>query len=202
MSFVIVKADFKPLERCFRYVSEETRRFAVSDALTRSAMTMRVQAQKNIPLQARPLKRGMVTVATSVVPASRGQLSAAVRATDDWTHAWGSRTKLSARQGKSGGSFKPWSSNQTIKGSFKATMKSGYTSLFIRSGVRKRRVGPNRSELPITDIGFGPAVNREMIREDQPTIHAMRRAGQEMFVKRSISNVYRAFKAGKARFGL
>ncbi len=199
---VRIQVDLMPLAKCLRFIMDSTRKSAISEALTRGAGSMRREASKAIPQQARPIKQHMVNKATTVLPARASSLVAMVRAHDLHLHAFSSRARLNASTSKVGASFKPWSQKVSTAGAFKASMNGGkFTSIFVR-GETKKRVGPNRSALPIFHIGWGPSVHREMVREDQPAAQRMALAGQEMFQKRVVRNVDFLTKSGKAKFGL
>jgi hypothetical protein len=195
---VEVKIDLRPLHGAMKMVSYDAREWAIKEALGRAANTMRVTANRTIGKQANVFQKD-VTARTANMPVVG--LQSGVRAKSTWFPA--SYKKFGATQTASGAGFTPWQQRQFTKHAFIATMKSGHQSIFIRvKSASKRRVGPNRSQLPIADIGWGPNIATEMVRQDQPAGKAIMIAGQAMFHKRAASNLDRLFKNAKSKFGL
>lgn len=203
--FISIDVDLMPLSKWHGYVADETLRWAASDALSRGASHMRKVSRPVLSARAIPIKPAMVGRASSVIKAGKGQLSAALRMSDNWMHAYGSRAKLSPRSGRGGASFVGWNTRQVVKGGFKATVRGRFTSIFVRGNPKyARRVGPNRSQMPIYHVGYGPSIAKEMIRTDHGANagQTILKAGAMHYSKRFSSNLDRVMKHGKAKFGL
>lgn len=188
-----IKLNLRPLGSALAYMSEETRNFALRDALNRSMDAMFTTGKRGIAREAN-ITVGDIGRELHKFPAAGGGLQAEVRAIGKWRAA--SYTPFAARQNSTGAAFTPWKGHrEQVDHGFIATMRSGHTSIFVRIGKKR---------LPIGDVGWGPNVAREMVREDHghTVPKEMQERAQYVFAQRFAYQYERVVAQAKAKFGL
>ena len=194
-----IEIDLRPLERALRDIHKAARDRVIQRSLNRAMDGMYIEAKRGVPKQTRILQKD-ATAALRKIPASKGQLEARVVAKDRWKSA--SYKSFAMKQGATGSAFTPWKGRQFVQGGFIARMSSGHVSIFVRQKTNTWRRGPNRSQGPIHDVGWGPNVAREMVRQDQPTAHKITSEARVRFETQFLHQLDREIKRAKSRQGL
>lgn len=189
-----ITLNLRPLGSALAYMGEETRNFAIRDALNRSMDAMFTTGKRAIGREAN-ITVGDIGRALHKFPAAGGSMQAEVRAIGKWMAA--SYKPFAARQNSTGAAFTPWKGHrEQVDHGFIATMKSGHQSIFVRINGNKH--------LKIGDVGWGPNVAREMVREDHghTVPKEMQERAQAVFATRFAYQYERVVAKAKAQFGL
>lgn len=210
-----VELNLEPLSRAFRMMSADMQRWVISDTLNRALDKAYTTAKRAVPQQA---KIAQVDVTAGLVkkPTSRGH---SVYLLGGKRHFPGGYKMFKARQGAKGTRISRWpdSGAMFVRGAFMAKMPSGHYSMFVRAGsytTRRRRstnsqrrvynskTGRTNSQLPIIDIGWGPAVAAEAKRLDKPARALIGQAITVGFQQRMKQNIRKSVSRAKAANGL
>lgn len=213
---IYIDLNLEPLSKGFRFMGERMQSWVIPDTLNRAIDKGYTTAKRSIPRQAR-LRQADVSPALAKIHAKGKGTSVFLKGSN--RHFPGGHVSFNPKQNAAGGALTRWqdSGRMMVKGSFFATMPSGHRSLFRRAGsyttkanrstnmerrVYNAKTGRKNSQLPIIDIGWGPAVDDEGRRADKPARSLIAKAIIEGFQTRMKQNYEKAVRQTKSRFGL
>ncbi len=153
-----VKVDVAGAFKKLNATKDGTRK-AIARALNKTATTARVEAARNIRDAGYGLKVGKIKDALSIRRATGEELTAVLRSTGQPIPL----INYGARQTAKGVSVNVKNGRKVIPHAFVATMRSGHTGVFIRTGKphlkqsRNAKAGKRTDNLPIDEL-FGPSI--------------------------------------------